>query len=310
MGCELLFIVNREDTFLAIQGGIWVISLPLLTSVLGMYWSSINASVNFDALGNYCPKTLVAQSINWLLPALPVRTYTFMLHQCNPLKFSKHSYAVYHCLGFDSLETVWDADSCASIYWGSAFRRNLKWNKGGTTGQGKRPGQDVGSADPMGSFWSMNYTTKLSYPEVRGLAISVYYWCWATFGKGSNLGISRQVLSHRLRTILRRMQLGALNNPSSEQLGDLLQSFQVFAYTIHSMKKQQPLLLCYCLKTCPNIVVFKPYLGNLPIHSYPHHPSPSWISTLFPSLTLYALIILFGIILLWNYTWESLCSRW
>lgn len=187
MGCELLFIVNREDTFLAIQGGIWVISLPLLTSVLGMYWSSINASVNFDALGNYCPKTLVAQSINWLLPALPVRTYTFMLHQCNPLKFSKHSYAVYHCLGFDSLETVWDADSCASIYWGSAFRRNLKWNKGGTTGQGKRPGQDVGSADPMGSFWSMNYTTKLSYPEVRGLAISVYYWCWATFGKGSNL---------------------------------------------------------------------------------------------------------------------------
>ena len=74
--------------------------------------------------------------------------------------------------------------------------------------------------------------------------------------------------------------------------------------------RQQPLLLCYCLKTCPNIVVFKPYLGNLPIHSYPHHPSPSWISTLFPSLTLYALIILFGIILLWNYTWESLCSRW
>lgn len=164
-------------------------------------------------------------------------------------------------------------------------------------GRHNRTGQDVGSPDPMGSFWSMNYTIKLSYPEVRGLAISVYYWYCATFGKGSNLGISRQVLSHRLRTILRRMQLGALNNPSSEQLGDLLQSSQVFAYTIHSMKKQQPLLLCYCLKTCPNIVVFKPYLGNLPIHSYPHHPSPSWISTLFPSLTLYALIILFGIIL-------------
>lgn len=137
MGCELLFIVNREDTFLAIQGGIWVISLPLLTSVLGMYWSSMNASVNFDTFGNYCPKNLVAQSINWLLPVLTVRTYTFMLHQCNPLKFSKHSYAVYHCLGFGSLETAWDADSCASIYWGTAFRRNLKWNKGGTTGQAK-----------------------------------------------------------------------------------------------------------------------------------------------------------------------------
>ena len=51
-----------------------------------------------------------------------------------------------------------------------AFRRNLKWNKGGTTGQGKRPGQDVGSADPMGSFWSMNYTTKLSYPARGGPA--------------------------------------------------------------------------------------------------------------------------------------------
>ena len=171
----------------------------------------------------------------------------------------------------------------------------------GETWNGTREAQQdrprCGFTWSYGSFWSMNYTIKLSYPEVRGLAISVYYWYWATFGKGSNLGISRQVLSHRLRTILRRMQLGALNNPSSEQLGDLLQSSQVFAYTIHSMKKQQPLLLCYCLKTCPNIVVFKPYLGNLPIHSYPHHPSPSWVSTLFPSLTLYALIILFGIIL-------------
>lgn len=281
MGCELLFIVNREDTFLAIQGGIWVISLPLLTSVLGMYWSSVNASVNFDAFGNCWPKNLVAQSINWLLPVLPVRTYTFMLHQCNLLEFSKHSYAVYHCLGFGFLETAWDSDSCASSYWGSAFRRKLKWNKGSATGQGRRPDQDVGSADPMGSFWSMNYATKLSYPEVRGLAISVYYWWWVTFGTGCNLGISRQVLSHRLRTILRRVQLGALNNPSSEQLGDLLQPFQVFAYTIHSMKKQQP-LLCYCLKTCPNIVVFKPYLLHqihlLKIQIADFHPQRFWVS--------------------------------
>ena len=215
-------------------------------------------------------------------PNLTSQNLHFMLHQCNPLKFSKHSYAVYHCLGFGSLETAWDADSCASIYWGSAFRRNLEWNKGSTTGQGRRPGQDVGSAGPIGRFWSMNYTTKLSYPEVRGLAISVYYWWWTTFGKGSNLGISRQVLSHRLRTILRRMQLGALNNPSSEQLGDLLQSFQVFAYTIHSMKKQQPLLLCYCLKTCPNIVVFKPYLLHqihlLKIQIADSHPQRFWVS--------------------------------
>lgn len=41
-----------------------------------------------------------------------------------------------------------------------------------------------------------------------------------------------------------------------------------------------------------------------PTHSpYPHHPS--LFGYPFPSLTLYALIIL-----LWNYTWESLCSRW
>lgn len=134
-----------EKSFLAIKdGNLSYFCFFLSTSMLYMFWSFIFLSIGLWLLmllwivvsHSLITTSLVSYPSIFLLSHSDLH---FCYTNAHLLLFSKHSYAVYFCLGLGFVETVWTRYSV--IDWENAFRRNLGWSEGNRTGQGKKPGK-------------------------------------------------------------------------------------------------------------------------------------------------------------------------